>query len=332
MSQHRTSALRIFETPAGTFERRIVELGAKDLPDHDVLVRVNWSALNYKDALSASGNKGVTRKYPFTPGIDAAGVVEESRDSRWQPGAEVIVTGYDLGMNTPGGFGGFIRVPGDWVVAKPTGLNLRETMILGTAGFTAAQSAMQLRAHGVLPASGPVVVTGAAGGVGSLAVAILSGLGYKVSAVTGRLHEADFLRRMGASEVLPRQQILEQPNRPMLPARWAGAVETAGGPMLETVLRSTLQRATVACCGLVSSAEFKMNVFPFLLRGVRLIGIDSAECPRPERLEMWRLLAGEFKPRRLDEIAQEVDLSGLSGKIDEILQGRVRGRVILRHG
>lgn len=321
-------AMVVEEAGDKTYTRDIKERAISDLPDGDVLVRVHYSSLNYKDALSAVGNKGVTRSYPHTPGIDAAGVVAESKDAAFKPGDEVIVTSYDLGMNTDGGFGQYIRVPAGWVVPLPAGLTLRESMIYGTAGFTAGMSVAAVT-HTVSPEKGDILVTGATGGVGSLAVGILSKIGYKVTAVSGKPEAENFLKTLGAQEIIGREEAAEDGGKPMLKGRWAGAVDTVGGPILATTLKSTDLHGTVACCGLVASPDLPINVFPFILRGVSLVGIDSQNCPMDRRRKIWERLAGEWKLDQLEAMSRETDLDHLTGEIDTILRGGQKGRVVV---
>lgn len=309
------------ESAVGEFTRAIDTRSVNDLPPGDVLIRVEYSSLNYKDALSASGNKGVTRRYPHTPGIDAAGHVAET-------GEEVIVTGYELGTNRPGGFGQYLRVAQECVVPRPANLTLRECMIFGTAGFTAAQSIQRLRDHGIT--HGEVLVTGATGGVGCTAVAILSHLGYRVVAVTGKSEAAEWLKSIGASAVIGREAVTDPTGKPLLKGRWAAVVETVGGSVLSAVIRSTNYRGIVTCCGNVGGAELPLSVYPFILRGVTLAGIDSAQCPMPHRQKMWEKLAGDWKPATLETLARECSLDQLSGEIDRTLAGRQCGRVVVR--
>jgi putative YhdH/YhfP family quinone oxidoreductase len=305
-----------------------------DLPANDTLIRVHYSSLNYKDALSATGNRGVTRRYPHTPGIDAAGEVVESESADFKPGDEVIVTGYDLGMNTPGGFGQYVRVPSAWVVQKPEGLTLRESMVLGTAGLTAALSVYQLQRHAVAPEQGDVLVTGASGGVGCLAVVILSQLGYRVVAATGKADVSDWLKQLGAQEILSRDDVRDASGKALLKERWAGVVDTVGGDILATAIKATKRGGCVACCGNAASPELHITVYPFILRGVTLQGVDSAETPMPLRLQMWHNLANAWKPspEAFEAIAQIVTLDDLSPMIDAILHGRIRGRVVVDVG
>ena len=323
------TALLVEETEPKKFTRRINERKIDELPPGDLLVKVHYSSLNYKDALSATGRPGVTKKYPHTPGIDAAGEVVTSDSDAFAPGNRVIVTGHDLGMNTAGGFGQYIRIPAGWAIPLPEGLSLRESMVLGTAGFTAALSVFKLEKSGVRPGDGDILVTGATGGVGSIAVAILARVGYRVTASTGKTDESDFLATLGAAEVISREAVLEGAERPLMKERWAGAVDCVGGDTLAAALKATRYGGTVTCCGLVGSPELSVNVFPFILRSVSLLGIDSVECPREPRQQIWANLAGKWKPRHLEEAASECTLQGLEEKIQAILQGKLKGRTVV---
>jgi alcohol dehydrogenase len=276
----------LVEKSDGGFDRRIVDRSLDELPDGDVLVDVRFSSLNYKDGLSATGNPGVTRKFPHTPGIDAAGVVVESAGNEFSAGNEVIVVGYDLGMNTAGGFGQRIRVPSGWVVPLPQGLSLHQAMILGTAGLTAALCVDKLEHAGMTPEGGPVLVTGATGGVGSVAVMLLAHLGYEVAAVTGKAEQHDFLRGLGASEFLTREQAREGTDRPLLKERWGGVVDTVGGEILFNAVKSLRYGGSLAACGLVDSPQVPASVLPFILRNVNLLGVDSVELPRERKAEV----------------------------------------------
>jgi acrylyl-CoA reductase (NADPH) len=324
-------ALRVNEITPGIFVKSIVSSPISILPEDEILIKVSYSSLNYKDALSASGNKGITSKYPHTPGIDAAGIVEHSITHSFAPGDEVIVTGYDLGMNTPGGFGGYIRVPAKWVVPKPANLTLRESMIYGTAGFTAALALRRLERNGQLPESGPVLVTGATGGVGSIAIALLARAGYEVIASTGKTDETDNLQLLGAISVIGRDEVNDQSGRALLRGRWAGAIDTVGGNTLATILKSCMTHGSVACCGNVSSPELSTTVFPFILNGVSLLGINSATSPMQERKEIWDLLANAWKVQLPESYITICSLAEMSHWIDLILKGDLRGRVILDH-
>ena len=314
-----------------TYLRQIKKRTVDDLPDGDVLIRVQYSSLNYKDALSAIGNKGVTRSYPHTPGVDAAGTVADSRVDAFKKGDEVLVTGYDLGMNTSGGFGQYVRVPAGWVVPLPRGLSLKESMIFGTAGFTAGMGILFLTER-VKPEDGPVLVTGATGGVGSVSVAVLAKLGYTVAAVTGKPSEAAFLNGLGASQIVARADAADTSGRPLLKAQWAGVLDTVGGEILATAIKSTHPWGTVTCCGNVASPDLPLTVFPFILRGVRLIGIDSQNCPMEVRLKVWEHLAGAWKVEGLHDLCTEIGLKGLNENIDLILKGLQKGRVVVNLG
>jgi len=329
MSQDTFSAMIVEESADKQFVRRIGQRRIGDLPEGDLLIRVHYSSLNFKDALSAIGNRGVTRSYPHTPGIDAAGEVVACASGAFAPGEKVVVTGFDLGMNTAGGFGQYIRIPSDWAVRLPVGLTLRESMILGTAGFTAALSVWKLAGAGVKPEQGDILVTGATGGVGSVAVAILARAGYRVVAATGKSQEADFLKSLGAAEIISRAEVTEGVQKPVLKERWAGVVDAVGGDTLVAGIKATRYGGAVTCCGLVGSPDLTMNVFPFILRGVSLLGIDSVQCPMQPRLNVWEKLAGDWKPGNLEEIGRECSLADLDVKIDAILKGQIRGRTLV---
>jgi acrylyl-CoA reductase (NADPH) len=324
------AALVVREAQDNTYLREIEERRLEDLPPGEVLIRVKYSSLNYKDVLSAIGNKGVTKRYPHTPGIDAAGLVEESQSPDFRPGDEVLVTSYDLGMNTPGGFGQLIRVPAAWVVRLPPGLTLRESMIYGTAGFTAALSVHGLMAQGVTAGQGKILVSGATGGVGSVAVSILAREGFQVTAVSGRPETREYLLEMGAREVISAEEATDTSPRPLLKAQWAGAIDTVGGPILATTLRSVDYGGAVTCCGNVASPELPLTVYPFILRAVSLIGIDSQNCPMATRVEVWQKLAGKWKLPHLEKLVTEITLEGLNQQIDLILKRQHRGRTIVR--
>jgi putative YhdH/YhfP family quinone oxidoreductase len=308
---------------------RIEEITTNDLPSGEVLIRVAYSSLNYKDALACQGHPGVVRSFPHIPGIDAAGVVEASDSPDFRPGDEVVVTGYELGAGHWGGFAGFIRVPAAWVVPRPSGLSLRECMIYGTAGFTAAQAVLAIQRFEIPPSAGPVVVTGATGGVGSIAVGILALLGYDVVAVTGKPQAAEFLRGLGASKILGRDHVTDATSRPLLSAAWSAAVDTVGGDILSTLVRQIDHRGCVAACGLVAGTDLKFTVYPFILRGVALVGIDSAKCPMPQRREIWARLSSDWRLPRLEQLASNVPLSELPGRVSAILSGQVCGRTVI---
>lgn len=323
-------ALQTSESADGRFETHIIERGISELPAGEVLIRVRYSSLNYKDALSASGNRGVTRNYPHTPGIDAAGIVVESSVSDCSEGDEVIVTGYDLGMNTAGGFGQFIRVPAAWVIKRPSGLSLREAMALGTAGLTAALCVDKLEQAGLKAGDAPVLVTGATGGVGSIAVALLSRLGHNVAAVTGKVEQTQFLTSLGAAQVIERTALQAGTEKPMLKEQWAGAVDTVGGDILFNVIKSLQRGASVACCGLTAGTNFQANVLPFILRGVNLLGVDSVEIPSSTKASMWGKLSTQWKLPNLNELVQEISLEELPLTIERMLAGQQTGRMLVR--
>lgn len=323
-------ALQAAPDADGTFAQQVVERDVADLPAGELLIRIQYSSLNFKDALSASGQRGVSRHYPHTPGIDAAGVVEHSSAAEFAEGDEVIVTGYDLGMNTAGGFGQYIRIPVGWAIKRPQGLSLREAMILGTAGLTAALCIDKLERSGLEPDDGPVLVTGATGGVGSISVMLLSALGYNVAAATGKEQQADLLTRLGAKQIVPRLELQSGTDRPLLREQWAGAVDTVGGDILFNVLKATQYGGSVACCGLTAGVDFQASVLPFILRGVNLLGVDSVELPLVVKASMWDKLSLQWKLPNLDDLVTEVSLTQLPAAIEQILRGEQVGRVLVR--
>ena len=322
-------ALVISEDGQGGYQQSLCERDFDSLPAGEVLIRVRYSSLNYKDALSATGNKGVTRRYPHTPGIDVAGVVEQSAVSEFVAGDEVIVTGYDLGMNTSGGFAQYVRVPAAWLLKRPKGLSLRESMALGTAGLTAALCVEKLEQAGLTPSAGPVLVTGATGGVGSIAVALLASRGYEVVACSGKADAVEWLKSLGAREVIAREQLQEGSEKPLLKEQWGGAVDTVGGDILFNVVKSLRYGASVACCGLTAGTGFKASVLPFILRGVNLLGVDSVELPLVVKASMWDKLSLQWK-LDLTPLVEEIGLEQLPAAIARILAGQVRGRVLVR--
>lgn len=331
MSEDTFKAFFVEETSEGKVSTSVKDVPLSFLPDHEVLIRVQFSSLNYKDGLSASGNKGVTRNYPHIPGIDAAGTVVEDESDTFEKGQKVVVTGQDLGSNTPGGYGELIRVPKDWVVALPAGLDLETSMKYGTAGFTAMYGVKRLQRELILPDNGKVLVTGATGGVGSLAVFFLSALGYRVTAATGKIEKADFLKELGATDVIHRKEITDVKDSFLLSREWRGAIETVGGEMLEAVIRQTDHDGAVACCGNILGHELNTNIYPFILRGVSLLGIDSAICKMPMRLKIWESI-GEMDHAKLPEgYTKKTSLLGLEKEIDLILAGKQAGRVVVEH-
>jgi acrylyl-CoA reductase (NADPH) len=318
-------AFRIAEerTPGALVEARI-----DDLPPGDVLIRAVFSSVNYKDALAGTGTGKILRRFPLTGGIDVAGVVDHSTDPRFRRGDEVLVTGYDLGVTHDGGYAAFVRVPADWVVPVPAGLSLFEAMALGTAGFTAGLAVVRLEQNGLKPDRGPVIVTGATGGVGSVAVAALARLGYEVTALTGKDAEHDYLLSLGATSILARGS-LQMATRPLEKATWAGAVDAVGGETLAWLTRTTDYWGSIASTGLAGGTELHTTVMPFILRGVSLLGIDSAMCPMDLRRHVWRRLATDMKPR-LTAIARTIHLEDLPEAFATLLQGRARGRFVVR--
>lgn len=318
-------AYRVHVTDQGV-ETGIERMRLDELPDHEVTVRVTASSLNYKDALSARGRPGVTRRYPHTPGIDAAGVVVASRDERFEPGAEVIVTSYDLGVNTPGGFAERIRVPGDWVVPMPAGWTAEDAMAHGTAGLTAGLAVRALGAWGVDASAGAFVVTGASGGVGSVAVALLAELGAEVVAVTGTPDAHGLLRRLGAARIEPREAFAVPSDRPLGKGAYRGAIDVAGGATLANIVKQLEVGGAVASCGMVQSPDVDLSVFPFILRGVALLGIDSEKAPADLRRDVWEALAGPWRVD-VEDAVTDVPLEEIDPWIDRILAGETVGRV-----
>jgi acrylyl-CoA reductase (NADPH) len=317
------------ESP-GRYGGRITDVETSQLPPGEVTLRVEYSSANYKDALACGGHSGVVKTLPHIPGIDAAGTVVASTVPQFTAGAKVLITGYELGAGCWGGWAELVRVPADWVIPLPVGLSLREAMILGTAGFTAAQSVQALQRAEITPDRGPVVVTGATGGVGCLAVMLLSKLGYRVAAVTGKVEQHAWLQSLGATEILPREAVYDDSDRPLLKPRWAGAIDTVGGRTLGTLLRSLEHRGCVAACGLVGGMDLPITVYPFILRGVKLDGIDSAQCPGDKRREIWKLLANRWKLDGLERVAHEFRLDDVGDVVRQMLAGRSIGRPLIR--
>ena len=307
---------------------RLTEVSDDALPEGDVTVRVAWSTLNYKDALAITGMGPVVRRFPMVPGIDLAGVVETSDHPDWMPGDKVVLNGWGVGETHWGGLARKARLKGEWLVPLEPAFSMSQAMAIGTAGYTAMLCVMALERHGVRPDGGPVLVTGAAGGVGSVAVAILSKLGYEVVGVTGRPEESGYLKGLGATEVLPRSEFSE-PGRPLAKERWAGAIDVAGGHVLANVCASMRYRGTVAACGLAAGMSFPASVAPFILRGVTLAGIDSGMCPLPDRREAWRRLAQDLDPTILKGLTETIALADCIPTAARLLSGQVRGRVIV---
>ena len=309
------------------FSNSIEERDLSILPDNDTLIRVKFSSLNYKDALSASGNKGVTKNYPHTPGIDAAGIIEETTGNKFKPGDEVIVTGYDLGMNTFGGFGEYIRVPQDWIIEKPDNLSLSESMAFGTAGLTAGLCLRKLLLHGLKPDDGDVFVSGVTGGVGIISLMLFNKLGFDVTAITGKLDQEEYLRSLGAKNVIDRNTLDLELISPLQKPLYSGGIDAVGGKILSNLICSTSQRAAIACCGMVGGLSLDTSIFPFILRGLSLFGVDSAESLLVTKKEIWENLASSWKIENIDENIKNIPLEELPNEIDEILKGNQIGRV-----
>ena len=318
------------EEKDGSFSSSISQLELQKPAEGFVQIKVSYSSLNYKDALSASGNKGVTRNYPFVPGIDAAGIITDGNSSQFEDGDEVIVTGYDMGMNTPGGFGEYINVPANWVVKKPINITAIEAMSIGTAGLTAAASVLKIQ-----KSSGesnlPVLVSGATGGVGSIGVMLMSKLGFEVSALTGKSSSINFLQSIGANNIILRDEYLEAPSKPMEKPLFSSAIDTVGGNILSRMLPQISPHGVVACCGNVAGIEVNTTVFPFILRGIMLAGIDSAESPIEFKTKIWNKFANEWR-LDLSSVIKVVTKENLQQEIDLILKGGQQGRVVLKHG
>lgn len=308
---------------------KVARRSVDELPTGDVLIRVEASSLNYKDALALHGHRGIVRTFPHVPGIDAVGTVVLSSSQTFQPGEQVLVTGHELGVERWGGWSELIRVPAEWALPIPTGLTPLECLALGTAGFTAAQCVLALQRHEILPASGEIVVSGATGGVGSLALRLLVHLGYHCVASTGKPEQADWLRQLGARTIIPREELTIPNARPLLSARFAGGVDTVGGIVLANMVKLTGHRGCVAACGVAGGAELPLTVYPFILRGVTLAGIDSAWCPLPQRREVWKRLGADWKlPNLLDGVSA-VSLESVPELAKAMLAGRTSGRVIV---
>jgi acrylyl-CoA reductase (NADPH) len=312
----------------GKISGSIVAATLDELTPGDVVIKAEYSSVNYKDALAATGTGKILRRFPLIGGIDVAGIVMSSGDRRFREGDRVLVTGYELGVAQDGGYAAFVRVPADWVVPIPDGLTPRDAMILGTAGFTAGLAILRLERNGLAPDQGTVAVTGATGGVGSIAVAALARLGYEVTAITGKDDAHDYVTSLGARKVLSRTT-LAMGTRPLEAARWAGAIDAVGGDMLAWLTRTTNYWGTIASTGLTGGVELRTTVMPFILRGVSLIGIDSAMCPMPIRADVWRRLATDMQPADLNAIAREITLDGLPGAFETLLAGKARGRFVV---
>jgi acrylyl-CoA reductase (NADPH) len=323
-------AIVIDKTDAGQ-SIGLKDFDENDLMDGDVTVRVEWSTVNYKDGLAVTGKAPVVRRFPMIPGIDFAGTVEASTHADWKPGDQVILNGWGLGETHLGAYGAKARVKGDWLVRLPSGMSARDAMAIGTAGYTAMLAVMALEHYGLRPAGGPVVVTGAAGGVGSVAVAILAKLGFQVTASTGRTEEADYLKRLGAAEIIDRKELAGVP-RPLAKERWAGGIDVVGSVTLANVLPMIRYRGAVAACGLAGGMDLPVTVAPFILRGVSLLGIDSVMRPLPDRRAAWGRLAAALDRAKLTEMTSEIGLADVIEVGRKIVEGRVRGRIVVKIG
>jgi putative YhdH/YhfP family quinone oxidoreductase len=326
----KNKAYIVSKTEDGKFEGSIQETEVATLGENEVLIKSTYSSLNFKDALSSVGNPGVTRNFPHVTGIDVAGVIEQSNDDNFKIGEEVLVTGYDMGMNTDGGHQSYVKVPASWVVKKPSNITDKEIMTYGTAGLTAGLSVNELLNNGITKDSGEILVTGATGGVGSIAVAILSKLGFDVVAISGKEDKIPFLKELGAKEVILRKDFDVENKKPMLKERFAGVIDTVGGNILAEALKVVKYDGVATCCGLTSSFELNTNVFPFILRGVRLIGIDSVECKIEKKLAVWEKIADDFKIDTLEALTNEISLEELPTAYKALLDGKSVGRFLVK--
>jgi acrylyl-CoA reductase (NADPH) len=321
------SAYRVFDEN-GTISGRLVQVSLDELSEGAVVIKAAFSSVNYKDALAATGAGKIMRRFPLVGGIDVAGAVESSADPRFKAGDQVLVTGFDLGVGHDGGYAAYVRVPAEWVVPLPQGLSPFDAMAIGTAGFTAALSIVERERNGLAPSNGPVIVTGATGGVGSIGVQCLAARGYQVTALTGKPQEEEYLRSLGAGHVLARAT-LQMGTRPLEKAAWAGAIDPVGGATLAWLTRTMMQNGCIASSGLTGGTELNTTVLPFILRGVKLLGIDSVMCPMPARLEVWRRLATDLKPAKLGAAARQIRLEELPSAFDALLKGQARGRHVV---
>ena len=323
------NALVVEETSDGSFTKSIQQRNVSDLPDNDLLIEVHYSSLNYKDAMSAAGNKGITKNFPHTPGIDAAGIVVSDKSGTFKAGQKVVIFGYDLGMNTAGGLGQMIAIPAEWAVECPEALTLKEAMIYGTGGLTAALSIQKLEKMGAKPEHGPVAVTGATGGVGSISIAILGQLGYEVIAFSGKPEQTEHLKQLGASEVRHRDSVNEVGKRPVGRELWANAIDTIGGEYLANLLKQTKAGGAVTSCGLAASPELSMTVLPFITCGVSLLGIDSVYIPLADKKAIWQRVATDMKLPDLEKYCEEITLEQTPEYLDRFMAGQTVGRYVV---
>ncbi|WP_435949959.1 oxidoreductase [Psychrobacter sp. DM8] len=329
MSEQTFKALVVRETSDGEFNKSIEQRHVSDLPENDLLVEVHYSSLNYKDAMSASGNKAISKNFPHTPGIDAAGVVVSDKSGTFTKGQEVVIFGYDLGMNTDGGLAEMIAIPADWAVKCPDSLTLKEAMIYGTGGVTAALSIQKLEKMGAKPEHGSVAVSGATGGVGSISIAILNQLGYDVIAFSGKTEQTEHLKELGATEVRHRDSVNEVGSRPVGRELWANAIDTVGGDYLANLLKQTKAGGAVTSCGLAASAEFSMTVLPFITRGVSLLGIDSVFIPLEDKKAIWERVATDMKLPNLESYGEEITLEQTPEYLDRFMASQTVGRYVV---
>ena len=312
------------------FKSSIQDVETPKCEKNEVVIKVTYSSLNYKDALSSVGNPGVSKHFPHITGIDVAGTVFESTSPIFKVGERVIVTGYDMGMNSNGGHAQYVKIPASWVARIPDAISDREIMTFGTAGLTAALSVNELIENGIKPESGDILVTGATGGVGSIAIAILSKLGYNITAISGKKERIDFLKKIGANEVILREEFEEESKKTLLREKYAGVVDTVGGKILANALKQIKYDGVATCCGLTSSHELNTNVFPFILRGVRLIGIDSVECKLEKKQAAWEKLASRWKINSLNSIINEISLDEIKAAYEHLLSGKAVGRYVVK--
>jgi putative YhdH/YhfP family quinone oxidoreductase len=330
MENNTYKAFVVRENSTGSISRKIETKKISELPDHEVLIEVKYAALNYKDALSSSGHKGITRNFPHTPGVDACGIVRSCKTADFKEGDKVIITSYDFGMNTSGGFQEFIKVPAAWPVKLPEGMSLEESMILGTGGFTAALALFKMEQNGQNTKMGPILVTGSTGGVGSMAVSILSEQGYDVIASSGKTESHDYLKGLGAKSIISREDVNDLSGRPLLRNQWAGAIDTVGDNTLATCIKACGRNGSIAVCGLVQSPDLNTTVYPFILNGVNVLGIETAETPRETRLKIWELLSTSWKPKNLDSMKKIIGLDELELYISKMLEGNSKGRLLVK--
>lgn len=320
----------VAEEVDGKFIQSIKSVSSERLPDHDVMIHVHYSSLNYKDMLSATGDRRITSHYPFTPGIDAAGIVHKSRDPRFKQGDQVIVTSFDLGMNTPGGFGSYISVPGDWVIPLPPNMSLKESMMIGTSGLTAAMGINKIINQNISPGDGDVVVSGATGAVGTFAISLLNHLGFRCEVITGKVNQDDYLMSLGASTVIHRGHFYSSNKKPLMKSRWIAGVDTVGGEMLDLILRQIAHNGILTCCGNVTGDTFETSIYPFILRGVSLMGIDSGIASLQDRKQIWYLLSEKWKLKNLSDFCTFIELSDLPSEIKKVLNGERVGHTVIQ--